>query len=306
MRIPRSFLAGVSVASLIFAVPVAMAATDGNPNTYDGTSPSLTLKPLEFAVGSSIDAAAPVSTECTNKFWNMEIPVLLRWTATDRVSGIDGVDVFGGGGGFAGVRKLATFEGTSTTSFPFNGTNYDGTCGGGGFLDRELWVEARDVRGNSASSRAVPPDGIDLWDENGVNTMTSAPDLARTQTGTWKVSNCACFNNGSTLHSSTPGASITYTLTSVRPGQTVAVVMPTNTNRGVVKIGIDGGESTAVNTYSATSVNRVIVWQRTLSAGKHTLRLVNAGTAGRPRIDIDTIMMTSGGGGLAPQVPETS
>ena len=65
-----------------------------------------------------------------------------------------------------------------------------------------------------------------------------------------------------------------------KPGRTVAVVAPTSNTRGVMNISVDGGAGTAVNTYisPAVNVNRVVVWQRALAAGQHTLRIVNAGT----------------------------
>ncbi|HET7396982.1 MAG TPA: hypothetical protein VFJ94_00535 [Intrasporangium sp.] len=36
------------------------------------------------------------------------------------------------------------------------------------------------------------------------------------------------------------------------------------------------------------------MWQASLSAGTHTVKLTNKGTAGRPRIDVDAVMLTDG------------
>ena len=49
-----------------------------------------------------------------------------------------------------------------------------------------------------------------------------------------------------------------------------------------------------MSTYAASAKHRVIVWQKSLSVGTHTLKLTNAGTSGRPRIDVDAIMLTTG------------
>ena len=57
-----SFLAGFIVALSLAAVPATAAlqgaaAIDPNPNTFDGTAPLLSMKPVAFVTGASIDAA---------------------------------------------------------------------------------------------------------------------------------------------------------------------------------------------------------------------------------------------------------
>ena len=298
MRHPSlpSFAAGAILAATITGIPAAVALTsDPIPNTYDGTSPSLTLSPLEFVTGTSIDAApAPADDVCDTS--NHAVPVRLRWTATDGGSGISDVALWGYGAAFEGFGKVAVFP-ASTTSYRYSSTNYTGDCGGGTGVDYDYWIKAQDNRGNSASSIAISP-FVGVWDENGFNSIDQQ-QWPTSRTGTWATSNCTCFNNGHVAYSTSAGASVSYTVATRAPGQTVAVVMSKNTNRGKVNISVDGGTPAVVDTYAASAANRVIVWQKFLSGGTHTLKLTNAGTSGRSRIDIDTIMLTNQGGSPA-------
>lgn len=69
-----------------------------------------------------------------------------------------------------------------------------------------------------------------------------------------------------------------------------------------MNVSVDGGTATAVNTYtpSSTNNNRVIVWQRSLSAGTHTVKIVNAGSSGHARVDVDTLILGPSWVGEAP------
>ena len=307
MRRPSlpSFAAGALLATTITGIPAAIAVTnDPIPNTYDGTSPSLTLQPLEFATGASIDAAPPPVTDGScDAGSNFAVPLRMRWATTDGGSGISDVTVWGSGTRFDGFGKEAVYPGSSTTSYQFDdATDYEGDCGMGAITDYDLWVKVQDNRGNSASSIAISPT-VDIWDENG-NNRVDVVQWPTARTGTWSISTCSCFNNGRVIYSTTAGASMTYTVTTRAPGQAMAVVMPKNTNRGKVNISVDGGTPAVVDTYAASAVHRVIVWQKFVSGGTHTLKLTNAGTAGRPRIDIDAIMLANQGG-RPPEKPIT-
>jgi hypothetical protein len=85
---------------------------------------------------------------------------------------------------------------------------------------------------------------------------------------------------------------LTSKVTTTKPGQTVSVVAEKNSNRGRVNISLDGGTAASVDTYASSPTHRVITWQKTLSVGTHTLKLSNAGTTGRSRVNIDTILLT--------------
>ena len=55
---------------------------------------------------------------------------------------------------------------------------------------------------------------------------------------------------------------------------------------------VDGKRITTVNTYSATKANRKVVWVRKMGAGTHTITIVNLATTGRPRIDLDAVILS--------------
>ncbi len=61
-------------------------------------------------------------------------------------------------------------------------------------------------------------------------------------------------------------------------------------NRGKVRIYVDGVLTKTVDTHSATLKHRSVVWAARMAAGVHVVRLVNVGTAGRPRIDLDAVL----------------
>lgn len=292
-----SFLAGALAATVLVAVPATAlvgrtAAVDPNPDAYDGTSPALTLAPVEFVVGSSIDATDAIPPDmCAAWPWNTNVPLRMRWSGSDVTSGLAGYDVWGSGAKWDGVSKLV--DATQATSYVFPGTNYSGDCGGGGEFNNHYWVSARDNKGNSAASRMVGQ-LVNVWDEKGVTPNAGESNLAVTRTGTWTAASCTCFNTGKTLYSTARNAALSYKVTSTSAGQVVGVVMEKASNRGTVNISVDGGTPTAVNTNSTTTAHRVVVWQKALSLGTHTIKLTNAGTAGRGRIDVDAIMLTFG------------
>lgn len=303
LKRPLTFISGFVVGGLIAAVPVAWAVSDARPGRFDATSPTLSVRPLQFVLGASIDAAAEVDPNggCNGE-WNNSIPMRLRWKATDATSGVDHVEVWTQYAGFE-PQQEASYDGTSTTSHAYTASSYDGTCGGGTSVVMARWLRVEDVRGNTAAS-ALLSAPVQVWDENaepqafigGLGTLSVA------RTGLWQVADCDCFNHGHTAYTSTAGASSTYTVTTTRPGQTIALVMEKNTNRGVVRIRVDHGKVKLVDTYAATPTHRVIVWQKTLGKGTHTITLVNAGTPGRSRIDVDSLLLSGATAGVAPVV----
>jgi hypothetical protein len=304
-----AFGCGALTATLLLAVPagavVVNAAGDAHPHTYDGTTPALTVSPIRFRLGHSINAAdpEPPTFDCAFGVWNF-VPLQMRWSATDATSGVASYDIWTSGAGAGGVFKAASA--TSATSFNYEGTNYRGECGGGSQFDQNFWVTARDTRGNLATSNvSASVEGVTVWTEAGRAPYAQSAALPLTKTGAWSVSKCTCDNNGRDLYSTAAGAALSYTVTTTRPAQTVAVVASKNANRGMLNISVDGGTPTAVNTRAATRRNRVIVWQRTLGVGTHTLKLTNAGTAGRSRVDVDSIMLTSEVTAAAPGLQET-
>lgn len=297
-----SFVAGLATATVLAGIPavaVVSMAADPNPDVYDGTAPALTLKPLQFVVGASLDAAGPVSDDCGSASWNNDVPLLMRWSAADTTSGVATYDVWRQAPGLLGK----VVSGTTGTRHRLVGTNYDGSCGGGSSTEGNYWVVAHDNRGNSATSSARPR-YVRVWQETGADLFDVA-EVPVARKRAWRTSTCTCYNNGRTLYSTAKGASLTYTITTTEPGQTVAVVAEKNTNRGKMKIRLDGTRASTVNTYAATPTHRVVVWQKVIRRpGTHTVRVKNVGTSARPRVDVDAIMLTTGGWWPPPEIDD--
>lgn len=106
------------------------------------------------------------------------------------------------------------------------------------------------------------------------------------------MSKCACYDGGTTLYSVAKGQSITYSVTTEGSGQTFAVVMEKNTNRGKASIAVNGGKATTVDTHASAAQHAAIVWQATLPAGTSTVVVKNLGTTSRTRIDVDALTLT--------------
>ena len=75
-------------------------------------------------------------------------------------------------------------------------------------------------------------------------------------------------------------------------GGPVALVMEKASNRGQAKILVDGVLRTTIDTYAATPRHRSVVWAARLTRVRHTVSVVNVGTPGRPRIDVDAVMVS--------------
>jgi hypothetical protein len=291
-----SFIAGAVFATAFVGVPAiaAVVSSDKNPTAFDGITPSLTVQPAKFYVGTSIDVA---DDWCFgSQYGYNQVPMKLRWNATDRTAGAASFDVYQArNGGEAGADLR--LDHTTRKTIDIITDSYDGDCGGGWEPDL-WWVTARDFRGATATSPMIKS-GLAVWDDTGASYL-GLDDFPTSRTGTWSTSKCKCANFGSTSYTTEKNASITYTVNLYSPGRTIAIVAPKSSNRGVMNISVDGATAKSVNTYAATTTNRVIVWQRTLNAGTHTIKVTNAGTTGHSRIDVDTLMLGPGWGGEVP------
>jgi hypothetical protein len=283
-----SFIAGAVCATALVGVPAiaAVVGSDQSPTTYDGTTPSLTVQPAQFYVGTSIDLA---NDWCFGgPYGYQQVPMRFSWDATDTTAGVASFDVYEAGNGGENGASLRLDHTTSKT-IDFVTDSYDDACGGG--YEPDLWwVTSRDFRGATSTSSTINS-ALAVWDETGVSHLGGIDSMSMTRTGTWSTSKCTCANFGSTTYTTAKNASITYTVNVDQPGRTIAVVAPASSNRGVMNISVDGATAQAVNTNAATTTNRVIVWQKTLSAGTHTVKVTNVATAGHARIDIDTLML---------------
>ena len=89
----------------------------------------------------------------------------MRWTGSDATSGLTGYDIWGQGPRWDGNKKLV--EGSSATSYVYDGSNYSGECGEGAMTANRFWVSTQDNRGNTAGTNLVSQH-VDVWQETGL------------------------------------------------------------------------------------------------------------------------------------------
>jgi hypothetical protein len=69
--------------------------------------------------------------------------------------------------------------------------------------------------------------------------------------------------------------------------------METAPDRGKAQILVDGDLQAVVDTGAPAARHRVVVWVGSIPTdGDHTLSIVNLGTQGRPRIDVDALVLS--------------
>lgn len=112
-------------------------------------------------------------------------------------------------------------------------------------------------------------------------------------TGTWtKVSNTK-FSGNAARYATAAGAAATYSFT----GSSVGWVTHKGPNRGAANVYVDGALVRTVDLHAPElKPKRVVFAHSWPAAGRHTVRVVVLGTAGRPRVDVDafvTLVTTS-------------
>jgi hypothetical protein len=121
-----------------------------------------------------------------------------------------------------------------------------------------------------------------------VRTLTGFQETALTYTGTWST-NTTANPWGTTRYSRQRRATATLTFT----GTDVVWIAQRGPKRGVANVFVDGVK-THVDLYSTTLTERRVVFIATgLSPGQHTIKIKVKGTSGRPRVDVDGILVLS-------------
>ena len=139
-------------------------------------------------------------------------------------------------------------------------------------------VKATDGAGNSSAWTYGPAVTVRLTQQSGSGASYS---------GTWHVVSNSNASGGSLAYSTASGASARFSFI----GSAVAWVAYRGPNRGSAAIYVDGTYRTTINLHATTYHARQIVYAIHWSdVGSHTLRIVNLGTAGHPRVDVDAFI----------------
>ncbi len=272
-RSPLLALCAAALFGVLTPQPVN-AAADTDP-------PALTVSPRPaFVVGTTISAAGYVEDD----WYTGNVSQRVQWNATDS-SGICGYDVrFEAVDGYIGD----VYDRTSVRSFRYVTTDYNGSEGGSGQLVANYLVTAHDCAGND--STAMVPVGFTITQENGAGLYNApSPSSKITYTGTWDAAACACASGGRTKRTAASGAAATFTARYDR-GDHVALVMAKGPARGKFDVYLDGTKLRTVDTYAPTRQDRVVVFDRWMAAGTHTVKIVNHATPGRAQIELDAVL----------------
>jgi len=142
-------------------------------------------------------------------------------------------------------------------------------------------VRATDTKANTSPWSAGPLVRAAVIQENAVG-MSYA--------GLWHTTLTTSASGGGVRYTTAPGASITYRFT----GSSVAIVATRGVGRGGAWVYVDGKYAGSIFLGSSTAQYRAIVFVRNWSGnGTHTIRLVNAGSAGHARVDFDGLVRLS-------------
>jgi hypothetical protein len=264
--------AGLLIAGVATATPAAASG--------DHTGPNFTLQRAAHlaypSVVTGLTGVGPFSQDL------YQTTAVQKWSASDP-SGICEYQLYQDNGRSAPVLLYQGLK----TSYTFKIGDPDEADGGYNTLYFGLRV--KDCAGNWSSNdpESWPHDRY-INQNNISNNVVTFDQTAAHYTGSWTNSNCTCFVDGTTSHSSTAGASATFSYN----GYVFGWVTETGPTRGSAKIYQDGVLKATISTYSATNSGAKVMWANWFSpGGHHTIKIVVVGTAGHPRVDIDGFLV---------------
>lgn len=140
-------------------------------------------------------------------------------------------------------------------------------------------VRATDVVGNVSAWTTSPPFVISRKQESAAAIVYSGP---------WGLAASTSYSAGKARWATAAGASATLSFT----GESVAWVSSKSTTRGSAEVYVDGVLVKTVSLKKAATTHRQVVFGTSwATAGPHTIQIVVLGTAGHPRVDLDTLVV---------------
>lgn len=238
--------------------PVLVTATGSLNSAYaaasfvvDATGPTAAVTKVGFVAMSTISTGGA-------------IPLGITWNASDAASGIASVELdhSPNGSGWAAIYGPA-----GTVVSP---TQYTTSAG-----PHQFQVIATDAVGNDTTSSAF------------IRSLTGFQETQLTYTKAWLTNTSAGAPWGNTKYTTKRKATATLTFI----GTDVVWIAQRGPKRGVANVFIDGVK-THVDLFSTSLSERRVVFMATgLSASQHTIKIKVKGTSGRPRVDVDGILV---------------
>jgi subtilisin family serine protease len=140
-------------------------------------------------------------------------------------------------------------------------------------------VRARDSAGNWGA-----------WADSDVLAPALVQDTSDSleRTGDWRQATKTAYSGGSALYTTSKGAEVTRQFT----GRAVAWVGTKGARRGKAAVFIDGTRVAVVDLRRSSVRYQVVLFARSwASAGDHTITIRVKGTKGRPRVDVDALVI---------------
>ena len=279
----QSLLAGATAFLAVAAVAMPSASASG-----DTTPPVIkTNTNAGFVVGSTISATNYTDDDWSNDYASVQ--EYINYTVTDnsgRICDFKVNTITEEGWENLVAEPVQSYQPTPYTA-QFVGWNdtYWGQIGDTEDSQAGWTLSANDC--GNATTVMVPNKPAVIEENNYSNAV--GEDGSISYAGTWSNVSCACASGGSMRRTSAKGASFTFTDYWHRDDH-AGLVMAQGPSRGSADVYVDGKKVATVNTYSATNQNRVIVFDRWMSEGTHTIKVVNLATSGHPRIDLDAAL----------------
>jgi beta-N-acetylhexosaminidase len=219
----------------------------------DTTAPTLSAPVSRFLYPSALGAGSAV------------VPVRTAWSAFDGCGiSLSTLQRQVNGGAWT-ADPLAAPSSTSTVESLAVGSTY------------RYRARATDGAGNVGAWRYGPAFRVYLRQQSSVVQFS----------GPWSTIAGTSYSGGSIASSTARGASASYTFT----GQAIGWVAVRGPTGGLAAVYLDGTYRTTINLYAAAAAPLSIVYAFHWSGnGTHTIRIVNLGTAGHSRVDIDAFV----------------
>jgi uncharacterized protein with LGFP repeats len=199
--------------------------------------------------------AAPTISLRTGTVNTTAVPVTLAWKATDN----------------AALRSVSLRSPTTATFGPTT-TSSSGTANSG---SASTWsMTAYDYAGNSRTASVS-------------STPLILQETSAVKSGSWTARSAGGYLGGTSYSSGSKGASLTWTFT----GRSASWVVSRASTSGQAYVYVDGVKVGTVDLRSSTTQYRQAIWTRTWAgSAKHTVRIVVAGTSGRPTVTTDGLV----------------
>jgi hypothetical protein len=295
---PRThrFLTATAVAAPLLAAPLAvpLSATAVPPRPQPAP-PQVTMAPTwMFQVGGQVDKAAATRQNLRDlAVFHRQVPVAVAWHGRGR-AGIDHYDLFRDDG--PNTPYYAVMLRTLRTSYPMLHTDIHANFGhlnvvrDPGF---KLFATDRFGRTTTVDSRRGPlhyeqENGSTFTDPRGTTQVFTAAPVAGHG---WRTLHGTDFDGGTVLATTRHGAQVRIPIRTYHIMQ-AALEMTTGPRLGTVEVRIDGRHAGVVDTRSDVTKARVLVAQYRLTAGQHTITLVNLGLRSHAMVQFDGVFLS--------------